>query len=172
MVWIGTPQNLTISNPFCQESNMSLRITATSTPALEKAKGMKRNRIYRWGDLWGILAGQEWRVERRIPLSSEVEQIELVDVHAPPPRVDDLWEEDVYEFEDGSEWNGLHTFVGSPEAAKKWCLKSGILFPNVNMSNKTNTPMNQNQNQKQAQSVRPVQKPVQKSGSRCLISDE
>lgn len=137
-------------------------ISSSQQPSLTKA-AVKRHRVYRWGHLWGILAGNDWRVERRTPLSDQVEKVELLEIQAPPPLVDDIWEEDVYHLEDGSEWNGIHTFTGSYSAAQKWCSKAGIVIP----------PFEQEREKEKRCAVAVEHKRfTPKPSSRCLISDE
>jgi hypothetical protein len=102
---------------------MSFRVTLSDVPALV-GKTQKR-RIYRWGDMWGILTGPDWLVERRTILSTTpmIEAVERLDIQAPPPRVDDIWEEEVV-LGDGTEWNGLLSFMGNAHAVQNWYVKT------------------------------------------------
>jgi hypothetical protein len=101
---------------------MSFRITLSDSPAL--VGNTQKRRVYRWGNMWGILTGSDWYVERRTLLSTTpmVEAVERLDIHAPPPHVDDIWEEEVV-LKDGTEWNGLLSFTGTAQAVQNWYVK-------------------------------------------------
>jgi hypothetical protein len=87
-----------------------------------------KRRVYRWGDMWGFLTGSEWVVERRTPVkgSEYLEVVERCSIHAPPPQVDDVWDEEVILMEDGSEWNGLWSLCDDANTVSKWCSRHSI----------------------------------------------
>jgi hypothetical protein len=96
--------------------------------------------IYRWGSFWGILRFspegnrvKSWRVEKRITILSDSEQVlesvERVDsIQAPPVHVDDVWDEEIIEVNNG-EYNGLYSASGNALVLQKWCSANGIQFP-------------------------------------------
>lgn len=94
-------------------------------------------RVYRWGNLWGILQNGEWIVEERNQIQSEpylLEEVKRLPVHAPPPAIDDVWEEECIQVGD-MEYNGSLLSVCLPGAIlKQWCAKQGLPVPVVSDS--------------------------------------
>ncbi len=92
---------------------------------------MQKRRIYRWGDMWGILGLEKglWYVERRRRIHEEegicLESVEFMPIQAPPPSVDDVWNEEFYD-EGGHVWNGLVSVCFPSAAMIGWCSKHGF----------------------------------------------
>ncbi len=91
-------------------------------------------RIYRWGAFWGILnlKTNEWTVETREALVMQpylLEKVQFHTIQAPPPTVDDIWEEEI-QSQGKTVWNGeLVTVCLSGEELKKWCSQESLELP-------------------------------------------
>ena len=108
---------------------MSLLRLTFPTPHLDSTLKPIQRRIYRWGDMWGILMNDKWTVERRTMVESDplLEKVErFPSVHTAPFKVDDVWDEEVYVREDGLEMNGLSSICLPSHALKQWSLKNNI----------------------------------------------
>lgn len=100
---------------------------AKHLPAQLPASSVRR--VYRWGNLWGILHNGEWSVEERKQVQVEpylLEEVTRLPLHAPPPAVDDVWDEEWIRVGD-MEWNGTLLSVCLPGTIlKQWCVKQGL----------------------------------------------
>ena len=90
-------------------------------------------RIYRWEDKWGILTGDVWNTEVREAVASDedkylLETIHSLPIHAPPPSVDDVWEEEVHILPYGTCGNVL-TIRGTLSEIKRICSSNNIAIP-------------------------------------------
>ena len=94
-------------------------------------------RVYRWGNLWGTLQNGEWSVEERKQVQVEpyiLEEVTRLPLHAPPPTIDDVWDEECIRVGD-MEWNGSLLSVCLPGTIlKQWCAKQGLLVPAISDS--------------------------------------
>jgi uncharacterized membrane protein YgcG len=93
-------------------------------PATAPTVEAQKRRIYRWGDMWGILDGHDFSVEKRTVVhQSEAYQVERCELQAVyvPLRVDDIWEEEVLCLPN-IEFNGLLTIVGNAGTIRE-CLR-------------------------------------------------
>lgn len=99
----------------------------------------KLRRVYRWGEHWGVLMDGGWSVERRRHLSDlssdaiVVDEIQHVDLSAPPLQVEDVWDEEVFQEEKGGvlqTFDGnLLSVLGTAEALGKWCVAANLSCP-------------------------------------------
>ena len=92
-------------------------------------------RIYRWEDKWGILHGDNWRAEIRKTVATDGEKFILEAVtpyftYAPPPDVDDVWEEEVHILPYGACGNVL-TIQGTLLEIQKICATNRIPLPSA-----------------------------------------
>ena len=92
-------------------------------------------RIYRWEDKWGILTGDAWNAEIREAVVFEgekylLETIHPQPIHAPPPSVDDIWEEEVHILPYGTCGNVL-TIRGTLSEIKHICSSNKIAIPST-----------------------------------------
>ncbi len=91
-------------------------------------------RIYRWVNFWGILnlKTNEWTVETREQLSTHpylLEKVQFHTIQAPPPAVDDIWEEEI-QMDGKTVWNGgLVTVCLSGAELKAWCSQESLELP-------------------------------------------
>ena len=97
----------------------------TPTPAPES---IQKRRIYRWADMWGVLAGRDFIVEKRTTIHQsptyKVERVDVAPVHV-PLRVDDIWEEEFFCLPN-IEFNGLLAIVGGAETVRAVLEKLGL----------------------------------------------
>ncbi len=94
--------------------------------------GKEVQRIYRWEKYWGILSKNEWRVETREPILTSPYLLEKVmehDIQAPPPTIDDVWEEEILK-QEKAVWNGSILSICLPGSEmKSWCKKELLEIP-------------------------------------------
>jgi hypothetical protein len=101
-------------------------------------------RTYRWGTMWGILESGTWKAEERKQIQTDPyileEIIPFPNIHAPPPLVDDVWEEEIRRMGD-IEYNGAFVSVCLPGGIlKKWCSQQSLPVPSVSDSLQTSQP--------------------------------
>ena len=96
--------------------------------------GKEVQRIYRWGQNWGILSKKmnEWHVETREQILTSpylLEKVTEYDIQAPPPTIDDVWEEEILKKEKVV-WNGSLVSICLPGSElKSWCKKEFLEIP-------------------------------------------
>ncbi len=92
-------------------------------------------RTYRWGTMWGIFQNGQWTVEKRKQIQMDSYLLEEVtqcsQVQAPPPVVDDVWDEEIVSVNE-MEYNGATISVILPSIIlKKWCSKYALAIPDI-----------------------------------------
>jgi hypothetical protein len=94
--------------------------------------------------MWGILEQGVWRAEQRVQIQTDPyileEVIPYASCHAPPPTVDDIWEEEIVRVGD-LEYNGSFVTVCLPGTIlKQWCIKQNLPVPSIPDSMPSVTP--------------------------------
>jgi hypothetical protein len=92
-------------------------------------------RVYRWEDKWGILRADDWRAEIRHVVASDGEKYLLESVtpyptSAPPPDVDDVWEEEIHTLPYGTCGNVL-VIQGTLLEIQNICTSNKLSLPPV-----------------------------------------
>ena len=90
-------------------------------------------RVYRWEDKWGFLRGDVWNAETRTHVASDGENYLLETVvpyptNAPPPVVDDMWEEEVHMMPYGT-WCNVRVIYGTLSEIKRICSSNNVSLP-------------------------------------------
>ena len=90
-------------------------------------------RVYRWEDKWGFLRGDVWNAETRTHVASDGENYLLETVvpyptNAPPPVVDDMWEEEVHMMPYGT-WGNVRVIYGTLSEIKRICSSNNVSLP-------------------------------------------
>ena len=118
-----------------------LRLTfssvATNTSQPSQSQPVKhRRRVYRWGEMWGILDHDgSWRVEERRTVHETdapfvlLEEVRLQSVSAPPLHVDDVWEEEVAIVGDLEDHGDLLSICLPDRVLMAWAKQKGITLP-------------------------------------------
>jgi hypothetical protein len=137
-------------------------------------------RIYRWGDMWGILTKDVWSVEKRhfVQANPLIERIESVNtLHAPPITVDDVWDEEFITIQD-TEYTGLVSVCLPGPIMNQWCTKHAIEVPTLHSPLDSipcltptliPTPNHTNHTNNSNKSAKPF---VKQRDRVCLISDD
>ena len=102
----------------------------------QQQQQQQQQRIYRWGPNWGIYRHSlqpnrsgTWRAEKRTLLESNMDQlferVDILDIHAPPVRTDDVWDEEVI-VSNNVEYNGLVSICATAAEIKRWCVSNKL----------------------------------------------
>jgi hypothetical protein len=92
-------------------------------------------RVYRWEDKWGYQQANDWHALTRKTVATDGEKYVLESVtpyptHAPPPDVDDVWEEEIHVLPYGSCGNVLE-IQGTLSEIQNICATHKISLPSV-----------------------------------------
>ena len=115
---------------------LTVRASLLNKSALPTTAPSQQQRVYRWGPNWAVYRaplqpnrGGTWRAEKRSILESTSDQlfecVEVLDVQAPPVRVDDVWDEEIV-VSNNVEYNGLVSICANAAEIKRWCLTNKI----------------------------------------------